>query len=92
MSTLANIRFGMILWRTAMRSCPTHGFIIYGKPGVDPEVWVHTGTKTTMLHLRDPDEIEDDRRRAAHRSLRRRRFWRLLAATGQAEVATPLRY
>lgn len=57
LSTLSNVRFGVIPWRTPMRSCPTHGFILYGEPGVDPDVWVHTSTKTTATEHRDPDEI-----------------------------------
>ncbi|MGH3569141.1 MAG: helix-turn-helix domain-containing protein [Pseudonocardia sp.] len=68
-STLANVRFGVIPWRTAMRSCPTHGFIIYGEPGADPDVWVHTSTKTSTLDFRDPNEI------AVYR-----RMWDLLCA------------
>ena len=31
-------------------------------PRLIPDVWVHTGTKTTMLHFRDPDEIAVYRR------------------------------
>ncbi|MGI5129197.1 helix-turn-helix domain-containing protein [Pseudonocardia sp. CA-107938] len=57
LSTLANVRIGVIPWRTPMHSCPEHGFIIYGEPGKDPEVWVHTGTKTTSTEHRDPDDV-----------------------------------
>lgn len=57
MSTLGGVLIGVIPWRTPMRSCPEHGFILYGEPGVDDDVWVHTNTKTTTTEYRDPDEI-----------------------------------
>lgn len=62
LSTLDTIRLGVIPWRTPMRSCPTHGFILYGEPGVDADVWVHTSTKTTVTEYRDPEAIATYRR------------------------------
>jgi transcriptional regulator with XRE-family HTH domain len=57
LSTLPNVRIGVIPWRTPMRTCPTHGFIIYGEPGVDDGVWVHTSTKSAVTEHHDPDEV-----------------------------------
>lgn len=69
LSTLNSVRLGVIPWRTPMRSCPEHGFILYGDPDVDADVWVHTNTKSTSTEHRDPAEI------AVYR-----RMWDLLAA------------
>jgi len=68
-STLDGVRLGVVPWRTPMRSCPEHGFILYGEPGVDTDQWVHTNTKTTSTEFRDPDEV------AVYR-----RMWELLCA------------
>lgn len=82
LSTLPNVRIGVIPWRTPMRSCPDHAFIIYGEPGTDPDVGVHTGAKTAATEHRDPAEI------AVYE-----RLWELLVAdplfddAGRAELA-----
>ncbi len=57
LSTLPNVRIGVVPWRTPMRSCPNYGFVTYGEPGTDPDVWVHTGTKTAATEHRDPDDV-----------------------------------
>lgn len=57
LSTLENVRFGLIPWKRVQRVPPRGDFIVYGEPGVDEDVHVAIYTATRELHIRDEAEI-----------------------------------
>lgn len=58
LSTLGNVRFGVIPWKRVQRVPPRGDFILYGEPNVDEDVHVDIYTATRELKIRDPAEVE----------------------------------
>ncbi len=57
LSTLENVRFGVIPWKRVQRVPPRGDFIVYGEPGVDEDVHVALYTATRELQIRDQTEV-----------------------------------
>ncbi|MGH4019261.1 MAG: DUF5753 domain-containing protein [Pseudonocardiaceae bacterium] len=57
LSTLENVRLGVIPSNSVQQAPPRGDFIIYGEPGVDEDVHVGIYTATRELQIRDQTEI-----------------------------------
>lgn len=57
LSTLENVRFGVIPWNRVQRVPPRGDFIVYGEPGVDEDVHVGIYTATREVQIRDQAEV-----------------------------------
>lgn len=57
LSTLENVRFGVIPWKRVQRVPPRGDFIVYGEPDVDEDLHVDIYTATRELKIRDPAEV-----------------------------------
>lgn len=57
LSTLGNVRFGVIPWKRVQRVPPRGDFIVYGEPDVDDDVHVDIYTATRQLKIRHRAEV-----------------------------------
>jgi transcriptional regulator with XRE-family HTH domain len=57
LSTLKNVRFGVIPWNRAQRVPPRGDFRVYGEPDADEEVYVAIETATRELQIRNQAEV-----------------------------------